>query len=299
MNNLIERYFTQKSSLKKIEFTRLLSQRRLLQVIFTDSVYTNYQLLQKIASWKDMFSKFRFFFTDFDYSFFSRLTSFTDLETHRFSDTLKSSTESIIVNFSDHPGIRKHLNRCRNSLILDIDNSGNFQFHPQDSTPLKILENFAGFAQLPYQNGILNFKFLDKDAKEARFNFFQNKFLNIILDIHNPGIFKSLENLIVSLKQNFPANIYITGRQLKKNWFINTRNLETGNMLDLFFLSRESDILLCDQQDRVKVFSNFDINQIFLSKTERMTGIESVDPGNIELIKEQIDRKVKGSVKEG
>lgn len=263
----------------KINFTDILNSREKLTVFFTDNALTNYEILQYLSSWRELFRSFLFFFPDFDYPFFNRLLSFEQLTVAKWSKHDKPLQKTVILSFRYDSDVLRYLGRCRDSVIIDVANRGNLHFYPEIQQPLQLIEDFAHFAGLPCQISSLSFKFLKTDASEAVYNFFQNKFLNFILDVRELEIFRKIDDLIVSLKQNFPCNIYLTSRILKKNRFISVKNLPTADLMKLYTLAHESDVFFSDNPDTVRFFSNFYIDQ-FLLGSKPVKGINNIDPAN-------------------
>jgi len=266
MIGFIDKYLTQRQDRKIINFAEILEKREKLIVIFPASPLINYQIMQYIATWKDFFRKFEFVFEAYESPFFDRIISFDNFEIIGISEIAKSNENCVVISLKQDTGVRKILSKLDKSIVIDIENQGNLQFLP-DTIDLKaVVKRFSEFTNLPFRSSGLTFKFTKSDAAEARYNFFQNRFNNIILDLNKPKFIKTVEELIVFLKQNFPANVYLTGKMLKKNPFISVRNYRPPDLLKLYNLAAESDLFLTDDPQKYKLMSYFNINQFCLQE---------------------------------
>ena len=127
----------------------------------------------------------------------------------------------------------------------------------------------------------------------ATHRFIQNRFPNYILDINKSNTQKVNEGVVITLKQNFSANIYLTGRTIHKKNFINIEDIEYENLFDLFILARECDLFITDNTDWAKIFSQLDVKMICLDINEVIKGVKSIDPVDVFELKNSISSILK------
>lgn len=283
---------TKNKTAKPVHFTRLLSGQFPVQVIMPEDIYQEYQILQRLLAWQDSFREFHFYLPAYSYPFFVAVTSFKNSVFSNYEDFTVPSGEGVILNLSNLSSVRKALLKSESTLVAALDDYANLKFDPPETEPLKLLSRFAGFFRLPWSLQELSFSFQDRDFQRARYNFFQNKFLNFVLHLEKTETDR-IRNLIVSCKQNFPVNIYLTGNTLKKHDFINLKNLAGFNLLDLYSLAREATLFITDQLNLIRLFHSLNVTQLLLSHDHPKQETIVVDPYNLSELKTVIPRLIK------
>jgi hypothetical protein len=295
--SFLEHLLGQKKEPDHIEFTQLLDNCEQLIIIFSENTFKNYEIFNYLSSWRYIFQNFTFILPNFLCSFFEKIDTFPNSNFLQINSEIKPFKKSAIFNFSKNKSINRMLIKCEKSIIFDTENIGNLKFIPSFQSPINILKEFAKFFNFNIIPEKINFNFLKDDYKKARFNFFHNKFLNFSLDINDLSNFKKIEELIITLKQNYPSNIYLTGRILKKHNFINMRNLRDQNLLELYSIAEGSDVFISDNEEVVKIFSDLDVTQLFINKKQTIKNIRTINPDNIYEVKNMIPEILNKTIK--
>ncbi|MCK4695200.1 MAG: hypothetical protein KAT74_05540 [Candidatus Cloacimonetes bacterium] len=295
--SFLEHLLGQKKEPDHIEFTQLLDNCEQLVIIFSENTFKNYEIFNYLSSWRYIFQNFTFILPNFLCSFFEKIDTFPNSNFLQINSEIKPFKKSAIFNFSKNKSINRMLIKCEKSIIIDREDIGNLKFIPSFQSPINILKEFAKFFNLTIIHEKINFNFLREDYKKAHFNFFQNKFLNFTLHINDLSNFKKIEELIITLKQNYPSNIYLTGRILKKHNFINMRNLRDQNLLELYSIAEGSDVFISDNEEVVKIFSDLDVTQLFIDKKQTIKNIRTINPDNIYEVKNMIPEILNKTIK--
>jgi len=285
------KFFNKRIFEKPVEFTRMVRDGADFVVIFNDNNYLNYEIMQYCLNWNDQFSKFVFFLPSYSYSFFGRISSFSNAEFYEITSDMKLYKDSIVLNFNGDPAIRKMLCKYTGSMVIDGTNAGNLQFVPPIEDQMELFKKFKTFFNLQSQKKQLQFNFNIKDKGNINYEFFQNKFMNFILDLRDIHQDK-LKEIIISIKQNFPTNIYLAGQILKKHEFINLKNLKKMSLLELYSFANKCDMFISDDLDVMKIFRDLDLAQIYITSDLPLNSIPSVNIRNISLIKEHIVKSI-------
>jgi len=285
------KFFNKRTFEKPVEFTRMIKKGANFIVVLNENTNFNYQMLQYCFNWNEQFNKFTFFIPTYSFSFFRKICCFSNAEFHEITPDMDLSEDSIILNFNPDPMIRKMLFKTSGSLVIDGTNAGNLQFVPAVTEAEELFKKFAAFFGLPLEKRQLKYSFVHNDYNNVNFEFFQNKFLNFILDFSNIPQEK-MKEIIISIKQNFPSNIYLSGQILKKHEFINLKNLKKMTLLELYAFAHKGDMFISDNLDILKIFQDLDLNQIYITRDLPLNSIPSVNIRNISLIKEHIARNI-------
>ncbi|MCK4653817.1 MAG: hypothetical protein KAU01_05185 [Candidatus Cloacimonetes bacterium] len=274
-------------------FTRVMTDRKRLVIFFSENPAHTFDVLSFIINWTKLFKEFVCIIPAFSYTFFKRITLFENMKYLNLSSNLNPFPESIIFNFSKEKHISKLLKQCKNSTIIDINNPSNIQFVPTPDDPVTLFENFAGFFNFPLNKADIKIELSPSESNITKHRFIQNRFHNFVLDINQPGSGKRNENLIAALKQNFFANIYLTGRKINKKNFINIINFEIENLYEMYSLAKESDLFLSDNLALVGIFAKLGVNLIYLGEKVRTEDYKCIEPQNVFELKNVIPEVMK------
>ncbi len=287
MNKFLDKFFAKQPKHNHLQITNILEAGGTLIMIFPDNNLICFQILEIVVGWQNLFSRFVFVLSSNQLKFFSKQSTLKKIEYLVLEKKLQHFHQSIIVNFNRAQFLTDYFRKCR-SLIIDINNQGNIQFDPQENDEFEFFTRFLDFSHLPGSKQKLTFSFSRAESQKARHNFFQNRFLNFTIDIREQSVFRHLESMITILKQNFPINIYLTGKTIKKNPFLNVRNLETNDLLQLYYLAQQSKIFFSDKFDLVKLFRKLDLVPVYLNETVQNREISILNPANSNKIKAMV-----------
>jgi len=274
--NLLQKNFSESNlSFNKIDFGDILSERKKLSVIFSNDFFENYELFSYIAFWNEDFEDFELFFPKESFTFFQNL-AFSDRIKYFLYDEFESLQNTIALIFNDEFLKNKKLKDYENSIIIDKNSLGNLQFVPNSKTNLDLIYKFSDFIALPFNKSTLTMK-----QTEDRSYFFVNDNKNVVLDIGKSKHIKYIESLIRILKQHFSANFYLTDSFYEGNAFINVKNIQNLEIFELYKLAKNADFFLSDNEEIIEMFYDFDIDQIFLGKSDTFENVKCIHPKNI------------------
>ena len=274
--NLLQKNFSESNlSFNKIDFGDILSERKKLSVIFSNDFFENYELFSYIAFWNEDFEDFELFFPKESFTFFQNL-AFSDNIKYFLYDEFESLQNTIALIFNDEFLKNKKLKDYENSIIIDKNSLGNLQFVPNSKTNLDLIYKFSDFIALPFNKSTLTMK-----QTEDRSYFFVNDNKNVVLDIGKSKHIKYIESLIRILKQHFSANFYLTDSFYEGNAFINVKNIQNLEIFELYKLAKNADFFLSDNEEIIEMFYDFDIDQIFLGKSDTFENVKCIHPKNI------------------
>ncbi|MCK4311769.1 MAG: hypothetical protein KAW88_03430 [Candidatus Cloacimonetes bacterium] len=274
-------------------FTQMMIDRERLVVFFSENPAYTFDTLSYIINWSKLFKEFVCIIPDFSYTFFKRITPFKNIKYLNLSSDLDPFPESIIFNFSKEKHMSKLLKQCKDSTIIDLNNPSNLQFVPTPDNPVTILENFAVFFNFPMNKAEIKIELSPSESHITKHRFIQNRFHNFILDINQPGSRKQNENLVAALKQNFFANLYLTGRKINKKNFINIVDIEIENLYEIYSLAKESDLFLSDNPALVNIFAKLGVNLIYLGEKVGTDDYKCINPQNVFELKNIIPEVMK------
>jgi hypothetical protein len=275
-----------------VQFSSLVNDGANFVIVFGEDTYQNYEILQYCSSWNDRFKQFNFFLPIYSHGFFSRIDSFSNAVFHEINTGIRLFDNSIILNLSSDQNIRKKLSDYPASLIIDGTNEGNLQFVPKIKGEKELFLSFVRFFNLKLEKSQLHFNFTSRDFGSTNFKFFQNKFLNFLLDSNRISL-ETLKDIIISIKQNFPSNIYLCGQILKKHEFINLKNLAKLTLLEKYLFAGNSDLLISDDYETVRIFRDLEMKQLYISDDQPldsvpMDSVPTLNSTSIHIIKEAI-----------
>jgi len=284
MLNILRR----KSCIEPVQFTNLIKEGASFVVICDNDTYLNYEILQYCLNWDSLFRKFIFHLPAYSHEFFSRISNFSQAEFHLLSSPVDLKEKSILLYLNSDTRIRKKMKNLSGSLIIDSFNEGNLQFVPKIKDAKELLQKFAAFFDLKLEKQQLQFNFSKQDSMKMGFPLFQNRFLNFVLRLNHISQDR-LKEIIIFLKQNFPANIYLSGQILKKHEYINLSNLPEMTLLDLYLFARNGDIFISDDAAAVKIFQDLQLKQIFMTDDIILNEVTSVNIRNLEILKKTVN----------
>jgi hypothetical protein len=278
---------------KQQNFTRLMKERECIIIYFSANSGHTFEIFSYLVGWKKLFRDIICIIPDFSFIFFKRLNLPENFTIINQRTDLKPFNNSVIFNFSRNRQVTRNLKLSQNSAIIDIENPSNLQFFPIPDSPVLLFTNFAGFFNFPVQKSVLKLELTISEENIATHRFIQNRFPNYILDINKPSSQKINEGVVTTLKQNFSANIYLTGRTINKKNFINIEDIEYENLFDLFILARKCDLFITDNTDLAKIFSQLEVKMICLDNNEVIEGVKSIDPVDVFELKNSISSILK------
>ena len=220
-------------------FTRLLTERERIIIFFSANSAQTFEIFSYLVGWKRLFKEIICIIPDFSFLFFKRLNLPLNFTIINQKTDLKPFNNSVIFNFYSNKQIIRNLRLSQNSAIIDIENPANLQFYPIPDSPVALFIHFARFFNFPIQKSKLKLELTIAEENIVTHRFIQNRFPNYILDINQSNTLKMNESVVATLKQNFSANIYLTGRTINKKNFINIEDIEYENFFDLFILARK------------------------------------------------------------
>ena len=278
---------------KQQNFTRLMKERESIIIYFSANSEHTFEIFSYLLSWKKLFRDIICIIPDFSFLFFKRLNLPENFTIINQKTDLKPFNNSVIFNFCHNKQVIRNLELSQNSAIIDIENPSNLQFFPIPDSPVLLFINFAGFFNFPVQKSPLKLELTIAEENIATHRFIQNRFPNYILDINKSITQKVNEGVVTTLKQNFSANIYLTGRTINKKNFINIEDIEYENLFDLFILASKCDLFITDNTDLAKIFSKLEVKMICLDNSEVIKGVKSIDPIETEELKNAISSILK------
>lgn len=278
---------------KQQNFTRLMTERESIIIYFSANSEHTFEIFSYLVGWKKLFREIICIIPEFSFIFFKRLNLPENFTIINQKTDLKPFNNSVIFNFSHNKQATRNLKLSQNSAIIDIENPSNLQLLPIPDSPVSLFTNFARFFNFPVQKSLLEIELTIAEENIATHRFIQNRFPNYILDINKANTQKVNEGVVITLKQNFSANIYLTGRTIHKKNFINIEDIEYENLFDLFILARECDLFITDNTDWAKIFSQLDVKMICLDINEVIKGVKSIDPVDVFELKNSISSILK------
>jgi hypothetical protein len=97
-----------------------------------------------------------------------------------------------------------------------------------------------------------------------------------------------IETIIQTVKHEFAANIYFTGKNITSKDFINIEIIQVTNLLELFNLAKNSDILITDKIEIAGTFVDIGITQVFLGKNFGNSTLKCIEQKDISALKSVI-----------
>ena len=132
---LLKKIFNSKLSWEQHSFTNIVSSGERIVIFCSEDSNQTSSILAHILSWKHHFKQISIILPNYDYSFFKRIDKDETTTYFNINNDIKPFNNAVIFNFSSLKKIRKVLNHCKSSTILDINNPANLQFLPAPTDP--------------------------------------------------------------------------------------------------------------------------------------------------------------------
>jgi len=273
--------FNRKLKWKQHSFTNIVASGERIVVFCPEDSSKTATLLSHILNWMDYFKQISIILPDYDHTFFKRIHQHEATTHFNINSDVKPFNNAVIFNFNSAKKIRKVLDNCKNSTILDINNPANLQFIPTPNDPVDLLKKFADFFDFPWERYQFDIEISKSELMVAKHQLIKNRFKNFILDFSNDLSAKIIEKIVQLLKHEFSANIYFTGKRIHDKDFINIEEIQIVNLLELYSLVKVSDLLITDKIEIAGAFAELDVNQIFLGSNFGSSLVKCVEQNKI------------------
>ena len=278
---LLKNMFSRKLSWEQHSFTGIVAAGERIVIFCPERSDQTTIVLSHILSWKDHFKQISIILSDYDYTFFKRIDRDETTTYFNIKNRIRPFNNSVILNFNSDKKIRDIFDHCKNSTILDVNNSANMQFIPPPTDPLTLLKKFADFFDFSWERYQYKIEVTNSELLAAKHQFIKNKFKNFILDFTNDISAKKIEKIVHTVKHDFSANIYFTGKRISNKDFINIEEIQVANLLELYSLAKVCDLLITDRSEIAEVFAGLDVDQIFLGKSLDNRSVQCVEQDNV------------------
>ena len=268
--------FRSSNEFRQMNISQLMQQREELKVILPENPAESFVLLSHLVSVFADFRKSIILLPKFQITFFEKLFPQENVVFRVLSSRIPAYENQIILNFNRNKIAKKIISRSEHSLIGDIDNFANIHFLPPPQNPLSLLQEFAAFFRLELISQTPEMKLLNDEFPLEKAKFLRNKFPHFVLHLTKMKADKKLEILVKKLKFYFSANVYFTANSLKNHDFPNLQNLAVANLFELYQIAKSSDIFLTDNKDLSRLFSHFEVRQIFLGSDAAKSNFRTV-----------------------
>ena len=279
--NLFKKIFSPKQSWEQHSFTNIVASGERIVVFCSDDSNQTSLVLSHILSWKDHFKQISVILPNNDYAFFKRIDEDETTTYFNITNDIKPFHNSVIFNFSSLKKIRKVLNHCKSSTILDINNPANLQFLPTPTDPVFLLKKFADFFDFAWERHQFDIEISNSELVVAKHQFIKNRFKNFVLALSSNTSAKKIERIVHIIKHEFSANVYFTSKAIHDKDFINIEEIHIVNLFELFALAKVSDLLITDRLEIAGAFADLDIDQVFLGSNIDNRQIKCVEKNNI------------------
>ena len=277
----LKNLFSRKSTWGQNSFTNIVSSGERIVVFCPEDSYKTSTILSHILSWRDRFKQISIILPDHDYTFFKRIDRSEATTYFNIKNVIKPFNNACIFNFSSNKKVRKVLDHCKNSTILDINNPANLQFIPAPDDPVALLKKFADFFDFSWNKYQFNIDISKSELMVAKHQLIKNRFKNFILDFGNDLSTKMIDKIVQFIKHEFSANIYFTGKRIHNKDFINIEEIQIENLMELYSLARVSNLLITDRIEIAGAFADIDVDQVFLGTKFGSSLLKCVDKNNI------------------
>ena len=278
---LLKRIFNRKLSWEQHSFTNIVATGERIVIFCPEDSNQTSSVLSHILSWKHHFKQISIILPDYDYAFFKRIDKDETTTYFNINNDIKPFNNAVIFNFSSLKKIRKVLNYCKSSTILDINNPANLQFLPTPTDPVFLLKKFADFFDFSWKRYQFDIEIPKSELMVAKHQFIKNRFRNFILDFSNDISAKMIEKIVHIIKQEFSTNVYFTGKRIHDKEFINIEEIHVANLLELYSLAKVSDLLITDRLEIAGTFADLEVDQIFLGTNSGDRSLKCIDQNNI------------------
>lgn len=277
----IKNLFIRKLSWEQHSFTDIVASGEQLMIFCPEDSFKTYILLSYILSWKDHFKKIVIVLTDYNYTFFKEIDQDEITKYFNINNIIKPYNNSVIFNFNYNKITHKILDLCKNSTIMDINNQANLQFIPTPKDPIALLRKFADFFDFSWKSSQFKIAISKSELALVHDRFIRNRFKNFILDFSNSISTKKIEEIVQTIKHEFSANIYFTGKRIHDKDFINIEEIQAESLLGLYKLAKVSDLFITDKIEVAGVFADLNVNQIFIGSKLSNSSLICVEQKNI------------------
>ncbi len=279
--NLFKKIFSPKQSWGQHSFTNIVASGERIVVFCSDDSNQTSLVLSHILSWKDHFKQISVILPNNDYAFFKRIDEDETTTYFNITNDIKPFHNSVIFNFSSLKKIRKVLNHCKSSTILDINIPANLQFLPTPTDPVFLLKKFADFFDFAWERHQFDIEISNSELVVAKHQFIKNRFKNFVLDLSSNISAKKIEKIVHIIKHEFSANVYFTSKAIHDKDFINIEEIHIVNLFELFALAKVSDLLITDRLEIAGAFADLGIDQIFFGSNIDNRQIKCVEKNYI------------------
>ena len=279
--NLYKKIFSPKQSWGQHSFTNIVASGERIVVFCSDDSNQTSLVLSHILSWKDHFKQISVILPNNDYAFFKRIDEDETTTYFNITNDIKPFHNSVIFNFSSLKKIRKVLNHCKSSTILDINIPANLQFLPTPTDPVFLLKKFADFFDFAWERHQFDIEISNSELVVAKHQFIKNRFKNFVLALSSNTSAKKIERIVHIIKHEFSANVYFTSKAIHDKDFINIEEIHIVNLFELFALAKVSDLLITDRLEIAGAFADLGIDQIFFGSNIDNRQIKCVEKNYI------------------
>ncbi len=293
MKKILSRLVNKKSDHKPHNFTQILSEPKKMVIFFSNNPVDSFEVISYIKNWKKLFREFIFVFPDYEFSFFKRFQILENINFLRYDDDLPPFNDCVILNLCEDKNHIKHLKQSKRSTIIGLNDTSNLKFIPPPSEPLQILRSFADFFNFPLKRTKLELELTPSESSITKQRFIQNRFYNFVLDLNGSTSTKMNENLVIGIKRNFSANIYLTGKSINKKDYLNIVDVKIESLFDLFALAKKSNLFFSDNYRIARLFSLLNVGILFLGEKDKIENTDSIYPGNIYEWKDMVTKVIK------
>lgn len=279
MKNFFKNLFQEELKSKKINFSKILTEKKQIIFILPANANQILEIIQYLSSWQNIFGKFIAYCENYQKQFFEKITNFPNLELRNLTNKPTNIKNTIFINLKKDLDIKQIVDYSKNSVILDINNYANIQFEPLPASYLELLRNFTKLADLNLQK-----------SAEIKLSLPEKKITNqnrtFILDIYQTRD-KHIDFLYNKLDTDFAAKIYFI--KSEKNIHFPHSSKAIKNLAELFELAFHADIFFTDNLQIIKLFSHYFKHIIYLSSKKAKLEVKTVDPKNIFEVKNIIE----------
>ncbi len=269
-----------KNDHKPHNFTQILSEPKKMVIFFSNNPVDSFEIISYIPNWKKLFREYFLVFPEYEFSFFKRFQILENINFLRYDD-LPPFNDCVILNLCEDKNHVKHLKQSRRSTIIGLNGTSNLKFIPTPSEPVQIIRSFAEFFNFPLKKTKLELELTPSESSITKQRFIQNRFNNFVLDLNGSTSTKMIEKLVIGIKRNFSANIYLTGKSINKKDYLNIVDVKVENLFDLFALAKKSNLFFSDNYRIARLFSLLNVDIIFLGEKNRIDNTDSIYPDNI------------------
>ena len=286
--NWIKRFFSGKTEPQPHNFSKVMQNKECCVAFLSGDFYEDYEIISCLAGWNDIFKSIVVFTVAQNFEFQRRLQNTGNISFRIFSPEQPLFKESLILNFSASKEIRRYLSRNHDSSIADIHNQSNLQFLPQPQNARELMTKSAQFYGISLQKKQLAIELSEAEKESIKGKFIQNRFQNFVFDCDDKFPVKLMENHVISFKQNFSANVYLTDKTFVSKELINIEVMPVHNLFELFSLVSGSDLFVTSKTSLAKLLGELGYFTILLGEQTGVKNVVSVHPKELFVMKNVI-----------